>query len=97
MTPKEILIQARARIDKPQKWLSYWSVSKDGKRVCAAHALRYGLLDEWEPEYLDALHRLAEASWGLNEHWSDYDRVAYVNGGTHRDVMAMYDRAIADA
>jgi len=98
MSIVDILRRAKQRINKPQKWISYWSVSDDGKRLCAAHAVGWAAgcddsLSEFSSDALAALKALAAES-GINPLWTDYERVAYLNGGRHRDVMAAFDRAI---
>jgi hypothetical protein len=95
-----VLRRARQRIDHPGKWISYWSISNDGKRLCASHAVldvQGERFDEMSDLTARAIHALAEES-GINPLWKDYERVAYANGqGPHRRIMAMYDRAIEKA
>ena len=102
MDAVEVLTKAKARIDKPQKWVSYWSVSNDGKRVCALIAIREAAgmnaianlsgLDNTTTH--EPLRLLAEET-GLNPRWSAIDRITYFNDSSkHRDLMAAFDRAI---
>ena len=90
MTVKELLIQARKRIDKPQKWISWWSQSDDGRRLGIDGAI-------WRTSGGDealekgAFRILAEYS-GINPRWSDYDRVVYLC--KHSEVMEMLNKAI---
>lgn len=98
MTIHEILLKAKERISKPSRWCKHWSISDDGRRICAATAIGWaagcqGPLSRYSVEALTALSALAGVS-GVNSQWSDYDRVAYRNGESHKAVMAMFDRAI---
>lgn len=90
MTLLEVLIKARKRIDKPSKWCSYWSASEDGRRLGADGAVWWACDGDKALER-QAMHALAEAG-GLNHLWDDNSRVTYL--GTHREVMAMFDKAI---
>lgn len=82
MTPREILIAAKARIDKPSKWTRLESKSANGRRVCAAQAIwlkgaeDYGRVTE--------CFRLAV---GISV-------IEYNDSHTHAEVMAAFDRAI---
>ncbi len=90
LTVLDVLKQARALIDKPCKWCSYWSYSDDERHLGADGAV-------WEVAGFgtelakQALHALAKHS-GINPQWSDQHRVSYV--GRHKEVMAMFDKAI---
>lgn len=42
----DVLRKARARIDKPSKWISYWSKSNDGKRLGADGAIWWVIVDD---------------------------------------------------
>lgn len=95
-----VLATARNRINRPSKWISYWSVSNDGKRLCAYGAIA-DQCDDWQsrtPEQEAALRLLASET-GLNPRWSPVQRVIYFNGDgrRHRDVMGLYERAINQA
>ncbi len=99
MTVLEVLIKARARIDKPCKWCAYWSSSDDGRRL-GANGVVWWAVGDWNPHKFlkpsslaaQALHALAEAS-GINPQWRDSERVTYLD--THKEVMAMFDKAIS--
>jgi len=89
MNVKEVLIKARARIDKPQKWISYWWCSDDGKRLGVDGAIWWASEGDKELRR-EAYHILAEYSTvGL---WSDFERATYQR--THAEVMEMFDKAI---
>ena len=85
----DVLIKARDRIDKPWKWISYWSVSDDGRRFGADGVIRRATDDDELRQ--EAIQVLAEFS-GINPMWDALDRV--VNVDKHRAVMAMFDKAI---
>lgn len=86
----DVLLRAKARIDKPSKWISYWSQSDDGKKLGADGAI-------WEVAGFNTelskkvIHILAEAS-GINPLWDDNSRITYLC--RHHEVMAMFDKAI---
>ena len=88
----EVLVKARARIDKPQKWCAYWFCSEDYKRLGADGAV-WECADPAGPLAKAACHALASHS-GMNELWGDWERVTYVV--THKAVMAMFDGAIQE-
>ena len=88
MTLLELLIKVRARIDKPQKWCSYWWQSEDGRRLGIDGAI--GLLNTDERDAYDVLAKHS----GINAKWNSYDRVVHVD--THKGVMAMLDKAIVE-
>ena len=94
----DILRLARERINSPSKWVSHWSISEDGKRICAATAIERvaggnGPVRSWPLVAQQALKALAAES-GVSPQWTDYDRVAWLNSLSHRAVMAAFDRAI---
>ena len=87
-----ILIKARSLIDKPQKWCAYWFESDDGRRLGADGAV-WRVAGFNTDESRQAIHALAEQS-GSNPIWDDPSRVIYL--GTHKEVMAMFDKAISE-
>lgn len=95
---KDILERAKHRIRTPSRWVSHWCVSEDGKRVCAAQAIAEAsgarCIADITGDGAEALKALANVS-GINPRWTDADRVTYLNGSRHRDVMAAFDQAIA--
>lgn len=93
MTLEDVLRKARAKIDKPQKWCAYWSESDDGKRFGVDGAV-WKVAQFGTELSKQAMHILAENS-GINSQWDDNSRVTYL--GTHKEVMAMFDKAILQA
>ena len=94
----QILLKALERIGTHNKWCKYWSVSDDGKRLCATSAIGWaagcsGPLSHYTADAFAALHILANCS-GVNPAWSDYDRVAWRNADSHKAVMDMFEQAI---
>jgi len=86
----EFLYKVQKKIDKPNKWVSYWSESEDGRRLGVDGAIwkLSGGAKELEEK---AFKVLAEYS-GINPLWDTHHRVTYLI--THREVMGMFNRAI---
>jgi len=93
MKLSEVLIKARAKIDKPQKWCAYWWCSENERRLGADGAI-WAIAGHGTRLAESALHYLAESS-GINRQWDDNDRVN--NVCLHREVMIMFDKAIEKA
>lgn len=90
MELKELLIKVRARIDKPQKWISFWSQSDDGRRLGIDGAV-WAVANGDKMLETEAFKVLAQYS-GINALWGDHHRVTYLC--KHTEVMAMLDKAI---
>lgn len=96
MTVKEVLIAAKASIDKPQKWCKH--DYQIGNRMCAVGAVRSAQYGDPQraPGSRSAAHRalkkLAEAVHGRSV-WQFNDS----SKTRHADVMAAFDRAIASS
>jgi hypothetical protein len=85
VTTKEILEAAKARIDTPEKWCQ-GILSLDGRR-CAMAAF-----EGWETGTVPLYDLLAkDASYGTPS------LVEFNDTHTHAEVMALFDRAIAEA
>ena len=101
MTPHEILIAARAKIDKHQRWCKgafskdhngeeVSPVSVNAVRFCALGAIRAVTPDPLGRSEARAALRLA-SGYGRNEiifELNDHPKAR------HADIMALYDRAI---
>ncbi len=92
MTVLELLIKARQRIDKPQKWCSYWCQSDDGRRLGTDGVVWWAAGDDKELAE-QAFHILAQHS-GACPTWPELERVIYLD--RHKDVMDMFDKAIEE-
>ena len=91
MTPHEILIAAKAKIDKPQKWSRGAAVG----RLCAREAIYLASLQanrkgcDWLTLQRASVAALKAAMSGVDPMmFNDRRRT------THADVMAAFDRAI---
>jgi hypothetical protein len=94
MTPKEVLIAAKALIDTPEKWCQYHS--RLGKRMCASTALNS--VDIPTGAYLASQIR-QEARVAVLQLCGNVD-IEVANDAPetgHADVMAWFDRAILAA
>lgn len=104
MTAAEVLRAAKDRIDKPWKWHRGWSISDNGRHICALTALKYTESGQDGHDLMPitdagkaALYLLADQT-GINRLWPPASRLSYFNDGArHAEVMALFDRAIAAA
>lgn len=82
-TPKQVLEAAKARIDKPQKWMR-GRLSNERGRFCALGAI----------EVVSPTRDLEdEALYAIGDVLQD-DLATFNDTRTHAAVMAMFDRAI---
>ena len=98
MTPHEILIAARAKIDTPQKWCKgHEALNSKGENVLSLceSAVRFcaiGAISAVTPRYLCS----SEAKNALRVALRSSFISAYndLPGTEHADIMALYDKAI---
>lgn len=99
MTPKEILIAARAKIESPENWTRGGGRARTEGPHCSQTAI-YPATAETYRDALPAMTLLASAMGidsdqscilGLIWNWNDR------NERTHAEVLAAFDRAIAAA
>lgn len=98
MTPKDVLIAAKALIDTPEKWCQM-EPEWDGKR-CALRALDDADGGSAGTETLNYVHSAIPHQFVVRArncgHFSSRDRITEYNDcRTHRGVMRWFDRAIA--
>lgn len=81
-TPKEVLVAARAVIEKPENWCQrFW---EDGGRRCAASAV--GSVCQSQDEYNSAYNVLRQQMGDMVSSFNDTH--------THAEVIAAFDKAI---
>jgi len=88
-----LLHKVRGRVDKPSKWVSYWWQSEDGKRLGIDGAIWWA--SEGDEELAKQAFEILASHSGENDMWLPYDRVCRL--GTHKEMLAMLDQAIACA
>jgi hypothetical protein len=89
-TVKEILIAARKRIEKPQNWLRHSYYNKNKTAFCAAGAIREedGTIGPIQSPALTALRQVI----GKDDLIGDFN-----DTHTHAEVLAAFDKAIAES
>ena len=100
MTPREVLVKARALISDPERWCQYhYAVdsagvmlgdytSPDAERWCSYAAIMLNGQPHWQSsgDAIDRLHNVVGCSIS---HFNDTH--------THAEVLAAFDKAIAEA
>ena len=93
MNPVQKLQAAKALIDTPAKWCQevYTKEGPEGTQYCALGAM--DTVGEKEMRPNSAREFLYRAEGKLKGAWS-YGIVSYNDGGSHEDVMLLFDTAI---
>lgn len=89
MTPRDVLIAARAKIERPEDWCQCHYVSLDGA-MCMIGALE-SVVRESTTDYSESKKALANACKPSDGPLTFNDEC----GRTHAEVLAAFDRAIA--
>lgn len=85
MTTAEVLREARALIDTPEKWTKGYR----GERLCAVAAIASAAPRDWLPAKYALNRALGREESVVLYRWNDDPAT------THADVLAAFDRAIA--
>jgi hypothetical protein len=89
----DVLVRARARIEREEDWYQHDFGRNDGP-VCAAGALLRARGESVEIGWHEAIHRYAEYR-ELNRAMGSRSVSGFNDTHTHAEVLAAFDRAIA--